>query len=189
MLAAEQKVRLCRHFKFEWSSELDKTGYCLRHWRVRYSDFKNNSMSHKALARCFNRAEMKDTDDDPPWDLDKRREKLKQARSNLREAQKKHRENHDKFLRDALEEKEREVKEVDDPKKAKKAAAAIEAIIRKHRTQESHSRIKNVAQPNSGGSLQRVDIPKRDAEGNVLRNKDGSTIGPAGSRRNSQGRS
>jgi hypothetical protein len=67
---------------------------------------------------------MKDTDDDPPWDLDKRREKLKQARSNLREAQKKHRENHDKCLRDALEEKEREVKAVDDPKKAKKAVAA-----------------------------------------------------------------
>jgi hypothetical protein len=36
-------------------------------------------MSHKALAHCFNRAEMKDMDDDPPWDLDKRREKLKQA--------------------------------------------------------------------------------------------------------------
>jgi hypothetical protein len=66
---------------------------------------------------------MKDTDDDPPWDLDKRREKLKQAQSNLREAQKKHRENHDKCLQHALEEKEWEVKEVDDLKKAKKAAA------------------------------------------------------------------
>jgi hypothetical protein len=40
-------------------------------------------------------------------------------------------------LREALEKKESEVKEADDPKKVKKAAAAIESVIRKHRTQES----------------------------------------------------
>jgi hypothetical protein len=54
-------------------------GYSLRYRRVRYSDLKNNSTSHKAMARCFVRAEMKESDDDPLWDLDKIREKLKVA--------------------------------------------------------------------------------------------------------------
>jgi hypothetical protein len=81
------------------------------------------------------------------WDLYKIREKLKEARSNLREAQKQHRENHDKCLREALEQKEREVKEADDPKKVKKAAAAIESVIRKRRTQESYNRIRQVTHP------------------------------------------
>jgi hypothetical protein len=108
MLAAERKVRPCHPFEFEWSPDLDRVGYGLRYWRVRYSDLKNNSTSHKALARCFVRAEMKESDDDPLWDLDKIREKLKVARLTLREAQKKHKENHDKCLREALEKKERE---------------------------------------------------------------------------------
>jgi hypothetical protein len=110
------------------------------------------------------------------WDLDKIREKLKEARSNLRETHKKHRENHDKCLREALEQKEREVKEADDPKKVKKAAAAIESVIRKHRTQESYNRIPQVTHPNSGGGLQRVDVPKRDEDGNMLRNEDGEEV-------------
>jgi hypothetical protein len=38
---------------------------------------------------------MKESDDDPLWDLDKIWEKLKVARSTLREAQKKHKENRD----------------------------------------------------------------------------------------------
>jgi flagellar motility protein MotE (MotC chaperone) len=75
---------------------------------------------------------MKESDDDPLWDLDKIREKLKVAQLTLREAQKKHKENHDKCLREALEKKEREVKEAEDPAKAKKAAARIESVIRKH---------------------------------------------------------
>jgi hypothetical protein len=44
-------------------------------------------------------------------------------------------------LREALEQKEREVKEADDTKKVKKAAAAIESVICKHGTQESYNRI------------------------------------------------
>ncbi len=48
------------------------------------------------------------------------------------------RENHDKCLRDALEEKEKEIKNADNPKKAKKAAAVIESLIRKHHTEESN---------------------------------------------------
>jgi hypothetical protein len=119
---------------------------------------------------------MKESDDDPLWDLDKLREKLKVARSTLREAQKKHKENRDKCLREALEKKEREVKEAEDPANAKKAAAAIESVIRKHRTQESYNRIQQVTRPNSGGGLQRVDVPKRDDDGNVLRNVDGEEI-------------
>jgi hypothetical protein len=50
----------------------------------------------------------------------------------LREGQKKHKENCDKCLCKALEKKEWEVKEAEDPVKAKKAAAAIESVIRKH---------------------------------------------------------
>jgi flagellar motility protein MotE (MotC chaperone) len=111
---------------------------------------------------------MKESDDDTLWDLDKIREELKVARLTLREAQKKHKENRDKCLREALEKKEREVKEAEDPAKAKKAAAAIESVIRKHRTQESYNRIRQVTRPNSGGGLQRVDVPKRDDDGNVL---------------------
>jgi hypothetical protein len=48
---------------------------------------------------------MKESDDDPLWDLDKLREKLKVARSTLREAQKKHKENRDKCLREPLRRK------------------------------------------------------------------------------------
>jgi flagellar motility protein MotE (MotC chaperone) len=73
---------------------------------------------------------MKESDDDPLWDLDKIREKLKVARSTLHEAQKKHKENRNTCLREALEKKEPEVKEADDPAKAKKAAAAIESVIK-----------------------------------------------------------
>jgi hypothetical protein len=144
MLAAERKVRPCHPFEIEWSPDLDREGYGLRYWRVRYSDLKNNSTSHKALARCFVRAEMKESNDDPLWDLDKIWEKLIVARSTLREAQKKHKENRDKCLREALEKIEREVKEAEDPAKAKKAAAAIKSVIRKHRTQESYNRIRQV---------------------------------------------
>jgi flagellar motility protein MotE (MotC chaperone) len=75
---------------------------------------------------------MKESDDDPLWDLDKIREKLKVAQSTLCEAQKKHKKNRDKCLCEALEKKEQEVKEAEDPAKAKKAAAAIESVIRKH---------------------------------------------------------
>jgi hypothetical protein len=40
MLAAECKVCPCHQFEFEWSPDLDRAGYGLRYWRVRYSDFK-----------------------------------------------------------------------------------------------------------------------------------------------------
>jgi hypothetical protein len=53
MLASEHKVRPYQTFKYKWSPELDKAGHCLRYWRVQYSDVKNNSTSHKALASCF----------------------------------------------------------------------------------------------------------------------------------------
>jgi hypothetical protein len=67
--------------------------------------------------------------------MDKVLDRLKAARTTLHAAQTKHRENHDKCLRDALEEKEKEIKNADNPKKAKKAASAIELLIRKHRTE------------------------------------------------------
>jgi hypothetical protein len=64
----------------------------------------------------------------------------------------------------------------DDSKKAKKAEAAIETVIQKHRTQESYNQIRNVTCPNSGGGLQRVDVPKRDDNGNVIRNEAGKEV-------------
>jgi hypothetical protein len=108
--------------------------------------------------------------------MEKVLDKLKAARTTLHAAQTKHRENHDKCLRHALEEKEKEIKDVDDPKKAKKAAAAIESLIRKHRTEESYKQIKQVVRPNSGGGLQRVDVPKKDAEGNAIRDEAGEEV-------------
>ena len=94
----------------------------------------------------------------------------------LRAAQKKHREHHDAGLRNALEHHETTVKESDDPKAAKKAAAAVESLIRKHRTLESYARIKRATKPNSGGGLQRVDVPKRDDDGNIVRDENGLEV-------------
>jgi hypothetical protein len=41
-----------------------------------------------------------------------------------------------------LEHKEKTVQESDDPKMAKKAAAAVEALIQQHQTLESYTKIK-----------------------------------------------
>jgi hypothetical protein len=76
----------------------------------------------------------------------------------------------------ALEEKEKEIKDADDPKKAKKAPAAIKSLIQKHCTEESSKRIKQVVCPNSSGGLQRVDVPKKDAEGNAIRDEAGKEV-------------
>jgi hypothetical protein len=50
MLATESKVCPYKIYKYDWSPELDQAGYHLCYWRVRYSDAKNNSISHKALS-------------------------------------------------------------------------------------------------------------------------------------------
>jgi hypothetical protein len=145
----------------------------VRYWRVQYSDVQNNSTSHKALGRSFKRAALANSYDNPSWDADTVFEKLREARATLKAAQKMHWENRDAGLRKALEEQEEKAKDADDPKAANNTAAAVEALIRKHRTQESYTRIKNVMQPNSGGGLQRVDVPKRDKQGEVVRDADG----------------
>jgi hypothetical protein len=88
--------------------------------------------SHKALSKTFKRAGLKEGDDDPLWEEDKILAKLKEARKALSEAQKKHKENSDACLRAALEEKKKAVRDSDNPKSAKKAAAAVESLIRKH---------------------------------------------------------
>ncbi len=72
-------------------------------------------------------------------------------RSFRKQAQQKHRGNHDANLQKALMEQEEKAKEADDKKAARKAAPAVEAIIQKHRTQESYTQITNVIKPNSGG--------------------------------------
>jgi hypothetical protein len=79
-------------------------------------------------------------------------------------------------LRCTRGERTTQIKEADDPKKAKKAAAAIEALIQKHHTQELYTWIQQVTHPNSGGGLQRVDIPKRDNEGNVVWDDEGNEV-------------
>jgi hypothetical protein len=142
MLAAESKVHPYRTYKYDWSPELDEAGYHLRYWRVRYSDTKNNSTSHKALSKTFLSTGLKEGDDDPLWEEDKILTKLREARKALLEAQKKHKENSDACLRAALEQKEKAVRESDNPKSAKKAAAAVELLIRKHQTFESYAKIK-----------------------------------------------
>jgi hypothetical protein len=68
--------------------------------------------------------------------------KLKEACAALKLAQKKHWENRDAGL--VLEKQEEKVRDADDPKAAKKVAVAVEALIQKHCTQESYTRIKNV---------------------------------------------
>jgi hypothetical protein len=50
-------------------------------------------------------------------------------------------------------------------------------LIRKHCTEESYKRIKQVTHPNSGGGLQWVDIPKKDAEGNAIRGWRWTSLG------------
>jgi hypothetical protein len=52
------------------------------------------------------------------------------------------------------------VRESDNPKSAKKGAAAVESLIRKHQTFESYAKIKRVTKPGTGGGLQHVDVPK-----------------------------
>jgi hypothetical protein len=132
----------------------------------------NNSVSHKALSNIFTRAGLKDEDDDPLWEEEKIRETLKEARTALKEAQKHHKENQDKCLREALLEHEKKAQESDDPKAAQMAAAAVEAIIQKNRTADLYTRIKGVMKPSTGGSLQHVDIPKRDKDSNIILDED-----------------
>jgi hypothetical protein len=47
MLAAKSKVQHYRTYKYEWSLDLNKAGYCVCYWLGQYSDMKNNSISHK----------------------------------------------------------------------------------------------------------------------------------------------
>jgi hypothetical protein len=137
---------------------------------------KNNSTSHKALSTISKRANLKEGDDDPLWDEDKTLTKLKEARKDLTAAQKKHRENSEACLQTALEQKEKAVRDSDDPRIAKKAAAAVESLIRKHRTFESYAKIKQVTKSGMGGGLQQVDMPKRDEDGNVVQDQEGNEV-------------
>jgi hypothetical protein len=109
---------------------------------VWYSDTKNNSTSHKALSKTFKRAGLKEGNDDPLWEEDKILTKLREAQKVLWEAHKKHKENSDACLQAALEQKEKAVRESNNPKSAKKAAAAVESLIWKHQTFESYAKIK-----------------------------------------------
>ena len=92
-------------------------------------DTNNNSSSHMAINQLFKRAGLKAEDDNELWDSDKVLAKLCQARMDLKEAQWKHKENHDAGLKKDLDEKEKKARESDDPKAAKKAATAVEMLI------------------------------------------------------------
>jgi hypothetical protein len=56
--------------------------------------------------------------------------------------------------RKSLEEQEKKAQESDDLEEAKKAVAALENLIWKHRMQESYFCIKYVFKPGQGGGLQ-----------------------------------
>lgn len=89
---------------------------------------KKNSTSHKTLGKCFKQAGLQGKNDDLLWDLDKVQrvlEKLKEAHTMLKVAQKKHKEHHDAGLQSTLEQHKTTIKESDDPKAAKKAAVAV----------------------------------------------------------------
>jgi len=101
---------------------------------------------------------------------------LKVACVTLKEAQRQHRENRDKGLAEALKEKEEKIRDADDPDSAQKAAKAVEALIRKHCTQESYDRIRYVFKGGFGGGLQQVDVLKQDPEGNVTTDGDGKEV-------------
>ena len=73
-----------------------------------------------AINRLFKRAGLKAEDDNELWDSEKVLAKLHQARTDLKEAQRKHKENHDTGLKKDLDEKEKKARESDDPKAAKK---------------------------------------------------------------------
>ena len=68
-------------------------------------------------------------DDNELWDSDKVLAKLCQARMDLKEAQRKHKENRNTGLKKDLDEKEKKGRESDDPKATKKAATAVEMLI------------------------------------------------------------
>ena len=115
-------------------------------------------------------------DDNKLWDSDKVLANLCQARTDLKEAQREHKENRDTDLKKDLDEKEKKARESDDPKAAKKAAAAVEMLIQKNQMQESYLRIKYIFKPGLGGGLQRVNIPKQDDKGNVMKDGNGNEI-------------
>jgi hypothetical protein len=116
---------------------------------------------------------MKEGDDDVSWTAVEVLEQLNVARKTLREAQCQHKENRDKGLQRALEQQEGLVKDSDDPHEAKKAAKAIESLIRRHRTHETYAKIKRAMKQGAGGGLQWVDVPKRDEEGNIEQDDEG----------------
>jgi hypothetical protein len=81
--ATESKVHPYKMYEYDWSPELDQAGYHLCYWQVRYSDAKNNSISHKALSTISKQAGLKEGDDNPLWEEDKILTKLKEAQKDL----------------------------------------------------------------------------------------------------------
>jgi hypothetical protein len=98
MLAAENKVQPYRMYKYEWSLDLNKAGYCVHYWQVQYSHMKNNSISHKAISNIYKWTGLQEGDNDPLWEEEKILTKLKEAQKALKEAQKKHKESNDTNL-------------------------------------------------------------------------------------------
>jgi hypothetical protein len=173
MLAAESKVRPYRTYEYDWSPELDEAGTVSDTGKFSIQTQRITAPATRPLSKTFKRAGLKEGDDDPLWEEDEILTKLRDAQKALLEAQKKHKENSDSCLRAALEQKEKAVQESDNPKSATKAAAAVELLIWKHRMFESYAKIKRVTKPGTGGGLQRVDVPKRDKNGNVIHDLDG----------------
>jgi hypothetical protein len=130
-----------------------------------------------ALARLWERATIKEEDDDNSWDLDTVLARLRAARTELKDVQCKCREKRDESLCQQLEEEEKKARDSEDGDVAANTAKRIEAIIQSERQQASYTRIKQVFKNLAfGGGLQHLDVPKRDLSGVVLIQEDGTPI-------------
>lgn len=174
-LAASRKIKPKRS-EFEWSEALDQAGMRHRFWKIRESDCRANSTSHRALSNIIDRCGFTESEEDvlAPKTLEELKKLKNDAFSELKAAQRAHRKNHDDDLNKRLEEARKKVRDAEDPKEAKKAVTAIETIIRSGRRAESYARIKRVTKPpSSSGGLDRLDVPMRDPDGNIIYDEEG----------------
>ena len=102
---------------------------------------------------------------------------LKNAISDLKTIQKQDRKKRNESLNKWLSEAEEKAQTSDDPKAAQKAAKAIESIICAEHMKESYDRIRHAIKPRiHSAGLDRLDVPKRDAKGNEVYDKQGNAI-------------
>jgi len=103
--------------------------------------------------------------------------KLCAATKELKEIQKQDRQKRDESLRHRLQEAEENAQELDDPQAAQKAAKSVEAIIRGERRKASYDKIRQAIKPtNMSKGLDRLDVPKKDLNGHIVHDSDGTEM-------------